>query len=328
MASQNIIRPLENKVALVTGASRGIGRGIALQLGQAGAIVYLTGRAPSNSFSQNELPTLEQTAKEIKDSGGSSHFVYCDHSKTEEVRMVFKRIEEEQGGRLNILVNNAYSGVSSLMKNAGKKFWECEPEFWDDINEVGLRNVYFCSTFAARLMIPKREGLIVNISSAGSLQYLFSVPYGVGKTAIDRMTADMGIELKPFGVACLSLWPSFVRTELASLQANEGTFSKAAGMTTEAFKNSLANAETPEFVGKAVVALAVDPKKIKKTGRIHITEDLASEYGFTDKNGIIPSNFRSLRSALQFLGWGTFAKIFPKFLKVPKWALHFSSYKF
>lgn len=90
----------------------------------------------------------------------------------------------------------------------------------------------------------------------------------------------------------------------------------------------MANAETPEFVGKAVVALAVDPKKIKKTGRIHITEDLASEYGFTDKNGIIPSNFRSLRSALQFLGWGTFAKIFPKFLKVPKWALHFSSYKF
>ncbi|CAK5080558.1 unnamed protein product [Meloidogyne enterolobii] len=328
MASKNIIRPLENKVALVTGASRGIGRGIALQLGQAGAIVYLTGRAPSNSFSQNELPSLEQTAKEIKDNGGNSHPIYCDHSKTEEVRSLFKRIEQEQGGRLNILVNNAYSGAPSLMKNAGKKFWECEPEFWDDINEVGLRNAYFCSTFAARLMVPKGDGLIVNISSAGSLQYLFSVPYGVGKTAIDRMTADMGFELKPFGVTCVSLWPSFVRTELATLEANEVQFSKAAGMTTKAFKNSLATAETTDFVGKAVVGLASDPNKIKKTGRIHITEDLATEYGFTDKNGVTPSNFRSVRSALEFLGWVTLAKIFPKFLKVPKWALHFSSYKF
>lgn len=126
MVSSHIIRPLENKVALITGSSRGIGRGIALQLGKAGAIVYLTGKTPSISQSKKELPSLEQTAKgllkfiknncfvEIRDNGGCSHPIYCDHSKMDEVRSVFKRIEEEQGGRLDILVNNAYSGVTVI----------------------------------------------------------------------------------------------------------------------------------------------------------------------------------------------------------------------
>ena len=234
MTSANLLRPLEGKVALVTGASRGIGRGIALQLGEAGATVYVTGRAPAASYSQTdpkELPSLEQTAKEIFERGGKSHPVYCDHANSDDVRRLFKRIEQEQGGILNILVNNAYSAVPQLIANAGKKFWECEPEYWDEVNEVGLRNTYFCATLAARLMVPQRDGLIVNISSAGGLQYLFSVPYGVGKTATDRMAADMGFELKAHNVTCISLWPGFVHTEVVGLSQNADNFSRASGMS-------------------------------------------------------------------------------------------------
>ena len=155
----------------------------------------------------------------------------------------------------------------------------------------------------------------MHISSAGGLQYLFSVPYGVGKAAIDRMAVDMGfgessahfahfysiLELKKHGVTCVSLWPGFVHTELVGLAKNEDPFSKAAGMSKvgtffslttcfaflpqEAFNKALEGAESPEFVGKAVVALAKDPRRIRKTGKVQMTADLASEYGFTDKNG-------------------------------------------
>lgn len=331
MTSQALVRPLEGYIALVTGASRGIGRGIALQLGQAGATVYVTGRKPDSSYSsQKGLPSLEQTAKEIEDRGGKSHPVFCDHANSEDVRKLFKRIEEEQGGRLHILVNNAYSGIPSIFKNTGKKFWESEPEYWDDVNEVGLRNVYFCSTLAARLMVPHGDGLIVNISSAGGLQYFLSVPYGVGKAAVDRMAADMGLELKPHGVTCVSLWPGMVHTELLSSSSTnpQESFAVAAGMTEESFKKTFDSSESPEFVGKAVVALAKDSQRISKTGKIHITADLASEYQFTDQDGSVPANMRSFRTALDFLGWKNTAKLFPSFIKVPKYFLHFGSYKF
>uniref|UniRef100_A0A914GYJ6 Uncharacterized protein n=1 Tax=Globodera rostochiensis TaxID=31243 RepID=A0A914GYJ6_GLORO len=315
------VRALEGKIALVTGASRGIGKGIALQLARAGATVYITGRAPAASFSMVEkgLPSLEQTAKEIEQRGGLSHAVYCDHANTDDVRRLFKRIEEEQSGRLHILVNNAYSGVP---------FWECDAEFWDDINEVGLRNVYFCSTLAARLMVPHGGGLIVHISSAGALQYLFSVPYGVGKAAIDRMAADMALELKPRGVAAISLWPGFVQTEITLMEKHAEQFSNAAQMSLNAFNAALQNAESPDFVGKAVVGLAKDPKILQKSGRIQLTGDLAKEYGFTDQNGVVPTNIRSIRSALQFFGWLRLAKLVPAFIKTPKFGLHFASYKF
>ncbi|KAL3090890.1 hypothetical protein niasHS_007265 [Heterodera schachtii] len=324
------VRALEGKIAVVTGASRGIGRGIALQLGQAGATVYVTGRAPAASYSLIEkgLPSLEQTAKEIKSRGGEAHPVYCDHANSDDVRRLFKRVEEEQNGRLHILVNNAYSGVPSLIENAGKKFWECEPEFWDDINEVGLRNVYFCSTLAARLMVPHEDGLIVHISSAGGLQYLFSVPYGVGKAAVDRMASDMGLELKSRGVAVVSLWPGFVQTEITTMGEKAEQFASAARMSMDAFNAALKGAETPEFVGKAIVGLATDRKRMAKSGKIHLTGDLAREYGFTDQNGVVPTNLRSVRSALQFFGWLRLAKFVPAFIKSPKVFLHFASYKF
>ncbi|PIO63418.1 oxidoreductase, short chain dehydrogenase/reductase family protein [Teladorsagia circumcincta] len=180
---------LGGQVAIVTGASRGIGRGIALQLGEAGATVYVTGRKPSQSDAAvlDYLPKLEQVANEITSRGGRGIAAFVDHSNMDEVKAFFERVERDHNGQLDIL---------TLIGSAEKPFYECPPEMWDEVNNVGLRNHYYCSVYAARMMANNRSGLIVNVSSAGGLRYLFNVPYGVGKQALDRMSADMAVELK------------------------------------------------------------------------------------------------------------------------------------
>ena len=153
---------LQGKVCLVTGAARGIGRGIALQLGQAGATVYITGRTKKN---------LDECAEEIKARGGIPVAVQMDHGVDAEVEKLFDQIKKEQNGKLDVLVNNAYAGVSTIFNNTGKKFWETEPvSTWDTINGVGLRGHYICTTLASRMMVPKQQGLIVNVSSSGGLK--------------------------------------------------------------------------------------------------------------------------------------------------------------
>ncbi|KAK0393397.1 hypothetical protein QR680_000189 [Steinernema hermaphroditum] len=331
---RDIPRRLEGQVALVTGASRGIGRGIALQLGEAGATVYITGRKPSDSYSSQKdgLPSLERTAKDIRDRGGDAIFVYCDHSNDEEVKQLFERISRDNERTLDILVNNAFSGIVSIERAAGKKFFECDPTMWDDINNVGLRNAYICATYAAKMMVPRRSGLIVNISSAGGLQYFFNVAYGVGKytskCAMDRMATDMALDLKNTGVTCVSLWPGMAKTELGIQMVKAGVLPRATGMKQSLLEKSILRGETPEFVGRAVVALANDRNAVKKSGRILITADLASEYGFTDIDGSTPMNMRNVNGALEYFGWPTLASYVPDFVKVPTWALHFGSYKF
>ena len=153
---------LQGKVCLVTGAARGIGRGIALQLGQAGATVYITGRTKKN---------LDECAQEIKARGGIPVTVQMDHGVDSEVEKLFDQIKTEQNGKLDVLVNNAYAGVSTIFNNTGKKFWEMEPvNTWDTINGVGLRGHYICTTLASRMMVPKHQGLIINVSSSGGLK--------------------------------------------------------------------------------------------------------------------------------------------------------------
>ena len=155
---------LQGKVCLVSGAARGIGRGIALQLGQAGGTVYVTGRTSAN---------LEDCAREIKERGGHPIAVTMDHGVDSDVEKLFERIKIEQDGKLDVLVNNAYSGVNTIFTNTGKKFWETEPvETWDMINGVGLRGHYICTTLASRMMVPRKTDLIVNVSSTGGLQYV------------------------------------------------------------------------------------------------------------------------------------------------------------
>ncbi|XP_039726340.1 dehydrogenase/reductase SDR family member 1 isoform X2 [Pteropus medius] len=196
--------PMKSQVCVVTGASRGIGRGIALQLCQAGATVYVTGR---------HLDTLRATAQDAQSRGGRCIPVVCDSSQESEVRSLFEQVTREQG-RLDVLVNNAYAGVQAILNNTNKAFWETPASFWDDINNVGLRGHYLCSVYGARLMVPAGRGLIVVISSIGGLKYLANVPYGVGKAACDRLAADCALELRRHGVSYVSLWPGLVQTEL------------------------------------------------------------------------------------------------------------------
>jgi len=304
---------LQGKVCLVTGAARGIGRGIALQLGGAGATVYITGRTLAN---------LEECAKEIKARGGNAVTVQMDHSIDAEVEKLFTKIQQEQAGKLDLLVNNAYAGVNTIFTSTGKKFWETNPtETWDAINGVGLRGHYHCTVLASRLMVENRQGLIVNVSSIGGLKYLFNVAYGIGKAGCDRMAADCGFELKNRGVAMVSLWPGAVKTEYIQ--------DKILNVETKnPMKAAFEKGETIEFAGKAIVALAADENVIKKTGRILQTRDLANEYSFQEDDGTLPPDMRQVNNLLAYAGFGWLSYIVPSFIRIPMWVMHFGSYKF
>uniref|UniRef100_A0A914Q9R8 Uncharacterized protein n=1 Tax=Panagrolaimus davidi TaxID=227884 RepID=A0A914Q9R8_9BILA len=330
---------LRGKVALVTGASRGIGRGIALQLGGNGAKVYITGRKPEQSLATQytALPSLEKTAKEIESRGGQAIIVYTDHSDMSQVKTLFQQIESENHGTLDILVNNAFAGGKALTSNGEKLFFEEEPEVWDIVNNVGLRNHYYCSVYAARLMTKRQppSGLIVNISSLGGLRYFMSVPYGMGKQALDRMSADMGVELAPYKVTVLSLWPGAVKTELTStlIEKNEMNIKKSKDISEDATKKIMANGESIEFPGKAIVALATDPNVRRYNGRCVLTADLGQSYGFKDIDGRQILSPRSINYAfandiVKIPGGATLANFIPNFFKIPGWLLTLASSKF
>ncbi|KAF1763191.1 hypothetical protein GCK72_011457 [Caenorhabditis remanei] len=310
---------LAGQIAIVTGASRGIGRGIALQLGSAGATVYITGRKPTESLnSKVGLSGLEETAAEITRRGGKGIAKYVDHQNMEEVKNFFEIVEKDQNGQLDILVNNAYQGVTAIADNIGTPFYETDPYIWDTINNVGLRNHYFCTVYASRLMAARNQGLIVNVSSGGGLQYIFNVAYGVGKQALDRLSADCAVELMKKNVCVVSLWPGAVRTELADKKFKIDDREPSSDVINAMV---FANGETVEYPGKAIVALATDSKRMKKSGKILITEDLGDEYGFVDIDGKKPPNLRSVSFILQHFGWKTTASLIPNWIKIPGWAI-------
>jgi len=303
---------LQGKVCLVTGAARGIGRGIALQLGQAGATVYITGRTKKN---------LDDCAEEIKARGGIPVSVQMDHGVDAEVEKLFDQIKKEQNGKLDVLVNNAYAGVSTIFNNTGKKFWDTEPvSTWDTINGVGLRGHYICTTLASRMMVPKQQGLIVNVSSSGGLKYLFNVAYGVGKAACDRMAADCAFELKKSGVSMVSLWPGPVKTEFITEHMTSNTDNQMA----KVFEKG----ETIEYAGKVVVHLAADKNIMARSGKIIMTADIGREFGFVDITGESPIDFRQVKVLVAYGGLPGLAAWIPDFIRVPHWLMHFGSYKF
>ncbi|HEY9612235.1 SDR family NAD(P)-dependent oxidoreductase [Allocoleopsis sp.] len=293
------MKHIEGKVTLVTGATRGIGKGIAIGLGEAGATVYITGRTIDSSNSgDNVSGSLSDTQLAVEEAGGVCIPIQVDHSDDEQVRMLFDRIQDEQG-HLDVLVNNVYSGVQVLGNSNGKPFWESEPSFWDACNNVGLRSHYVASVFAARMMTEHQQGLICTISSWGGLSYIFGVPYGAGKAACDRLAADMAIELKQHNVASLSIWPGIVGTEHISRFVAEMDESSAADSQTSAIKEGY-NWETPLLTGRVIAALAADPTVMRRTGRVQIVAELAQHYGLVDQNGERPASLRSLRFVLPF----------------------------
>uniref|UniRef100_A0A914Y1B1 Uncharacterized protein n=1 Tax=Panagrolaimus superbus TaxID=310955 RepID=A0A914Y1B1_9BILA len=277
-----LIRPLSNHVALVTGASRGIGRGIALQLGEAGAKVYVTGRPQKNS--EGKQTPLEKVAAEITQRGGVGVAIFCDHSNPDKVKDLFEQIKKENDGQLDILVNNAYAGVDFVFENATNKFFDLDPvESFDSANNVGLRNHYICAVYASRLMIPRKQGLIVTISSLGGMGYLFDVAYGVGKAGCDKLASDMAVDLLNTGILSVSLWPGAVRTE-----AVQEAFLK----TDNPFKKIFEKGESVEYSGKCIVALATDTEREKFNGNILTTALLGRKYNIFDEGNTQPMETR------------------------------------
>ncbi|VDN40196.1 unnamed protein product [Gongylonema pulchrum] len=189
------------------------------------------------------------------------------------------------------------------------------------VNDVGLRNHYYCSVYAARMMVKRQTGLIINISSAGGLFYLFTVSYGVGKAAMDRMASDMAAELRSRGVTVVSLWPGVVRTELVEKAAESGVFEKGGDKITRSIGKLIKDGETPEFAGKAVVTLATDPNVMKKTGRTLIAADLGIDYKFRDIDGRQPESLRGLKMLLSHVGRADIGAYFPAWLRVPGWLI-------
>lgn len=278
------MKSLKGKVAIVTGASRGIGRGTALGLAESGATVYVTGRTENGEMLPEFLRNtgIYSTAAEAVKLGGVGIAHKCDHSRDDEVEALFRRVMEEQG-RLDILVNNAWGGGMHAMHEYffNTPFWKQPVSLWDDNFNVGLRSNYVASRLAAGIMTEQKSGLIVNISFFSGRHYFNNVAYGVCKAAVDRLSADMACDLKAYGIPVFSLYPGQVSTE---------------GMIEYAKYNkdiNIENMETPRFTGRCIAALATDPKAISRTGEILIAAEVAEYYGLTDVGGKQPKSLRA-----------------------------------
>jgi dehydrogenase/reductase SDR family protein 1 len=265
------------KIAIVTGASRGVGKGVALGLGEAGATVYVTGRTIKNKTDVEKLGgTVHQTAEEVTVMGGKGIAIQCDHQDDEQTEKVFKQVAK-QSKHIDILVNNAWGGYENMREGSKltyfKPFWEQPFWRWDAMFNAGVRAAYISSAFAARMMIKKKSGLIVNISFWSAQVYMGNAQYGASKAAVDTLTKYMAHELKKYKVAVVSLYPGLVRTE--SIMRNAKHF-------------DMSNSESSQFIGRVVNALAHDPNIMKKSGQVLVAAQEALEYGIKDIDGRQP----------------------------------------
>ena len=267
---------LKNVTAVVTGASRGAGKGIAIALGSHGATVYVTGR--SQKAGDAALPgTIHETAELVTRAGGRGIAVAVDHRHDAQVEALFARVAKDSGGT-DLLVNNATFLHDQLI--AKGPFWE-KPLDMVDILDVGLRSAYVASWHAARQMAARKDGLIVFTSSFGASCYMHGPGYGAQKVGVDKFAKDMGVDLRPFNVAAVSIWMGMLRTDRTK-RVMESEPQKYAGFWEIA--------ETPELTGHVLAALYRDPQRADKSGQVHIGAELAATYGITDEGRQPPSH--------------------------------------
>jgi NAD(P)-dependent dehydrogenase (short-subunit alcohol dehydrogenase family) len=286
---------LAGKVAIVTGSSRGAGRGIAVELGAAGATVYVTGRstreAPATSYAGllkqaglTNLPgSIDETAEEVTRAGGRGIPLRCDHTDEGQVRELLARVAREQD-RLDLLVNNAWGAHETFTpESLSAPFWQQSLESWDSMFTRGVRNHLISSRAAAPLFIKQKGGLIVTTTFWDHDHYLEgNLFYDLAKASMNRLAFAVAEELRPHGVTSLAVSPGWMRTEFVMMghQTDEQHWRE---------RPALSRTESPRYLGRAVAALAADPKVFEKTGRVLLVGDLAREYGFRDIDGrLIP----------------------------------------
>lgn len=262
---------LAGRVVVVTGATRGIGRGTAIAFGERGATVYVTGR----SSGEGEL-TVERTARLVTEAGGHGVPVVVDHGDDEQIAALFERVKADHG-LLHVLVNNVYKIPDPPAWGGG--FWDHPVSIWDDQVGIGLRAHYVASWHAAPLLFAAGPGgAILNVSSPGGQSYHFSSSYGAGKAGLDRLSADMAVELRPKGIACCSIYPGTVATEfIQEWSGRRGT--------------DIDGAQTPLGVGRAIAALAAAPDLMERSGTIQWVEDLAEDFDVLDEHGRRPAPY-------------------------------------
>jgi NAD(P)-dependent dehydrogenase (short-subunit alcohol dehydrogenase family) len=258
-------------VAIVTGASRGLGRGTARALGSKGMTVYLTGRSAD---------ALAACAEEVTRAGGKGIAVPCDHGDDSDVAALLARVRAEQG-RLDLLVNNAAAVYPDELTGPGP-FWEKGLKLVDMI-QVGLRSAYVASYYAAPLMIETGASLIVDISFYGAVSYFVGPAYGATKAGTDKMVHDMGVDFAPTDVSIVSLWPGYVRTDESKAIPDE--------YFPPELRAILPEFETPEFTGLVIAALLADPKRKSLSGQALIGAELGRKYGIKDIDGKQPRDW-------------------------------------
>ena len=290
------------RVAVVTGGTRGIGRGIAVELGRAGYTVYALGRSSGDAQTKERKVaagldlTVESAAAAISAAGGVGHGIACDLGNDNAIARALAQVSEAEG-RIDLLICSAYTTPPGDLRGP---FWEQGLEMWDACNGVGLRGTFATCVKATPMLIAAAKDndtpnspppLIVLVSSFGGRSYTFNVAYGVGKAAIDRLASDMSFQLGKHGVATVSLYPGVVKTEGNLAMEADGTWAKASGGL------DLMSGETPALSGKAVVALArLGRAEImdRYTGKIAVVAELAQELGFSEEDGRVPPSIRSL----------------------------------
>jgi dehydrogenase/reductase SDR family protein 1 len=247
--------------ALVTGASRGVGRGVAIGLASQGFTVFATGR----SIESADLPPAVVR-------------IQCDHDRDADTARAFEQVAEA-GHRLDVLVNSAWGGYERMVENGqftwGLPFWQQPSHRWHSMMDTGLRSAFFASAMAAKMMVPQRRGLIVNISFWSAQKYIGNTIYGTAKAATDKMSSDMAHELRPHGVTVVPLYPGLVRTEAVIAAAQAGWL-------------DLSDSESPEFIGKVIAALHADPRLLERSGAVAIAAQLAIDFGVVDADGKQP----------------------------------------
>ncbi|OXS57728.1 short-chain dehydrogenase [Cohnella sp. CIP 111063] len=278
------MKPLAGKVAVVAGATRGAGRAIAIALGEAGATVYATGRSVRGAPSDLARPeTIEETAELITARGGQGIPVRVDHTEPEQVKALFERIGGEQGGRLDIIVNDVWGGEK--LTEWGTLYWEGSLDKALLMQRRAVHSHMITSYYGAPLLVQRGEGLIVEVTDGYDYRYRGNLPYSLAKVSVIHLAEAQAAELRPHGVAAVAVTPGFLRSEemLDYFGVTEANWRDGAQKEPHFLQS-----ETPFFLARGLAALAAEPDLLSKSGKAYTSWGLSDDYGIEDVDGRRP----------------------------------------